>query len=77
MLDRLSDCEHEQIYKIIRDYTDNVTFSETGVLVSADILSENCFDRIEQYINFCVAQRQRLDADDAKRRALYKMIHSE
>ena len=76
-LERLSDCEHEQIYKIIRVYTDNVTCSETGVLVSAEILGEECFDKIEKYIDFCFAQKKRLDADEAQRSALYKMLHNE
>ena len=76
-LELLSDCEQEQIYKIIREYTDQVTFAETGVFVAADVLSPDCFCRVEKYVSFCQEQKKRLDADEAQRSALYKMVHSE
>ena len=75
-LDKLSDCEHEQIYKIIREYTDNVTYAETGVFVAADNLGEECFGKIEKYIDFCMDQKKRLDADEAKRTEVYNMMHN-
>jgi len=76
-LGKLSECEHEQIYRIIREYTDQITCAESGVYVSADTLPLACFDKIEQYVQFCFAQKQRLDADEAKRQALYKMVHDD
>jgi len=63
----LSEYEHEQIYKIIRESTDQVTCAETGVFVSADVLDEGCFSKIETYVHFCFEQKKRLDADDAAR----------
>lgn len=75
-LDALSSCEHEQIYKIIRSHTDSVTCSDSGVLVSADVLSDECFEKLEKYIDFCFVQKKRLDADEATRSALYKSVHS-
>ena len=76
-LEKLSDCEHEQIYKIIREYTDQVTYAETGVFVSADAIGEECFEKIEEYVDFCFAQKKRLDADEMKRTQVYKMMHTE
>ena len=75
-LEKLTECEHEQIYKIVREYTDQYTCSETGVFVSADTLPVECIDKIEKYIGFCFAQKQRLDDDEAKRQALYNMVHN-
>lgn len=75
-IEKLSECEHEQIYKIIRDYTTQYTCSESGVLVSADNLNDDCVSKIEEYISFCFAQQKRLDADEAKRVALYKSMHT-
>ena len=76
-LSTLTECEHEQVYRIIRAHTDQLTCAESGVYVSADVLSPKCFTEIEQYIRFCVAQKHRLDSDEAKRQALFKMVHSE
>lgn len=76
-LEKLSECEHEQIYKIVRKYTDQVTCSETGVYVSAENLNSECINEIEKYISFCFAQQSMLDADEAHRSALYKSVHNE
>lgn len=75
-LDKLSECEHEQIFAIVQRFTEQFTCSESGVYVSADSLNEECISEIEKYIDFCIAQKQRLDADEAKRLALYKSVHS-
>lgn len=75
-LDKLSECEHEQIFAIVQRFTEQFTCSESGVYVSADNLNDECLSEIEKYINFCNAQKQRLDADEAKRLALYKSVHS-
>jgi hypothetical protein len=76
-LEKLSDCEHEQIYKIIREYTDQVTHAETGIFVSADSLGEDCFKKMEEYIDFCFAQKKRLEADEARRNEIYKLMNTE
>lgn len=76
-IEKLSECEHEQIYKIIREYTNQYTCSESGVLVAAENLSVECMSKIEEYISFCFAQQKRLDADEAKRVALYKAMHTD
>lgn len=76
-LEKLSECEHEQIYKIVRKHTDQITCSESGVLVSAEILNNVCLTEIEKYIDFCFAQKKMLDDDEAHRNALYKSVHSE
>jgi hypothetical protein len=75
-LEKLSECEHEQVFKIINKFTDQYTCSETGVLVSADSLNQECVEEIQKYIDFCFAQKERLDTDEAQRIALYKTFHS-
>ncbi len=74
-LEKLSECEHEQVFKIINKFTDQYTCSESGVLVSADNLNLECIEEIQKYIDFCFAQKQRLDSDEAQRLALYKSVH--
>ena len=75
MIEKLSECEHEQIFKVIKKYTDQFTSSDSGILVSADNLTDDCIEEIEKYIDFCIAQKEMLDADEAHRIALYKSVH--
>lgn len=75
-LEKLSECEHEQVFKIINKFTDQYTCSETGVLVSADNLNDECIEEIQKYIDFCFAQKERLEVDEAQRLALYKSVHA-
>ena len=75
-IEKLSDCEHEQVFKIIQKHTDKFTCSDSGVLVSADTLPIDCVTEIEKYIDFCIAQKHRLDADEAQRTALYLSVHT-
>ena len=74
-IERLSECEHEQIFRIICKFTDQYTNSESGILVSSENLTEECLSEIEKYIDFCLEQKRRLDEDEAQRNALYKSVH--
>lgn len=69
-LERLTQCEHEQIFKMVRESTDQYTCSETGVLVSADNLTPECFSKIEQYVRFCFEQKKHLEEGEAARERL-------
>ena len=73
-LERLSECEHEQIFKIVQEFTDQFTCAESGVLVSSDNVNPECLSKIEKYIDFCFEQKKMLDADDAQRAALFKSV---
>jgi hypothetical protein len=75
-IEKLSECEHEQVFKIIQKHSDQFTCSDSGVLVSAETLNDGCLTEIEKYISFCFAQKQRLDSDEAQRTALYKSVHN-
>lgn len=74
-LEKLSQCEHEQIFMMIQKHTSNYTCSETGVFVSADHITEECFDRIEKYILFCFEQKKRLHEGETKREAYSKLLN--
>lgn len=75
-IDSLSECEHEQIFNIIRKHIKKFTCSDSGILISADTLPDECISEIEKYIDFCFAQQKRLDADEARRTELYKSLHN-
>lgn len=69
-LEKLDAQEHEQIFSIIKRYTDNYTKTQTGVLVSSDALSDECLREIDQMVSFYMDQRKRMEADTAERKAL-------
>lgn len=74
-IDKLDAQEHTQIYDIIKKTTDVITKTQNGVLVSADALDEKCLIDVENYVNFCLAQRKRME-DDLKTRKNYERMVS-
>ena len=51
-LDKLDAQEHGQIFDIIKRYTDNYTKTQNGVLVSSDVLSDECLLEIEKRVAY-------------------------
>ena len=60
-LDKLDAQEHGQIFDIIKRYTDNFTKTQNGVLVSSDVLSDECFLEIEKRVAYYMDQRKTMD----------------
>jgi hypothetical protein len=72
-LDTMEANEHAQVLGIIHKYTDQCTKTQSGVLISTDLLNNECLGEIEQYINFLLDQRKRMD-DDVKTRKTYERM---
>ena len=51
-LDKLDAQEQGQIFDIIKRYTDNYTKTQNGVLVSSDVLSDECLLEIEKRVAY-------------------------
>jgi hypothetical protein len=73
LLEKLDQNEHEQIFKIIRKYTNKFTRSDTGVYVSSKNLPTECLSEIERYVAFCFDQRAHLEAGDVDRSKYEKL----
>jgi len=71
-IDRLEPEEHAQLFQIVQRYTDNVTKTQSGVLVSSDTLPDECLLEMEKMVSFFMDQRKRLDTDTAQRKGLWK-----
>lgn len=67
-LDRLDANEHAQIFGVIKKYTDSFTKTQTGVLVSSDVLPDECLIEMEKMMTFYLDQRKQMEADEAKRK---------
>lgn len=68
-IERLEPQEHAQLFGIIKRYTDSYTQTQSGVLVSSDVLSNDCLLEIEKMVHFYLDQRKRMEVDTAARKA--------
>jgi len=66
--------EHVQVLAIIQKYTEQVTKTQSGILVSTDMLNDECMKEIEQYVVFSLDQRKRIDEDSKARKTYERMV---
>ena len=71
-LDLLDPHEHAQIFAVVKHHTESYTRTQSGVLVSSDVLTDDCMLEMEKMVAFYLDQRKRMDADDAVRKTLAK-----
>lgn len=69
-IERLDAQEHAQIFAIVKRYTENYTKTQSGALVSSDMLPEECIKEMEQMISFFLDQRKQMEADAIERKTL-------
>jgi len=72
-LEKLDAQEHEQLFVIIKRYTSQFTKTQTGVLVSSDVLPDECLREMDRMVSFYMDQRKRMEADAAERKTLSRM----
>jgi hypothetical protein len=75
-LDKLEENEHQQIFDIVQKYTKDYTKTEKGILVSTNVLNDECLKEIQSYVTFCLDQKKRMD-EDAKTRKTYERMLAE
>ena len=74
-IDKLEINEHKQIFNIMNKNELQVTKTQNGVLVSADLLSEEILSEVERYVLFCLDQRKRMEEDMKTRKTYERMVH--
>lgn len=57
-LEKLDPEEHSQIFNVIKKYTDTYTKTQSGVLVSSDVLPDECLKEIETMVTYYLDQRK-------------------
>lgn len=60
-LDKLDAEEHAQVFAIIKKYTDNFTKTQNGVLISSEVLSDECLLEMEKMVQYYLDQRKTID----------------
>ena len=73
-MDKMDTNEHAQILNIVKKYTDNFTKTQAGILISTEILNDECLKEIDSYINFSFDQRKRIDEDNKMRKTYERMV---
>jgi hypothetical protein len=73
-LDNMESNEHNQVFAIIKKYTDQFTKTHAGVLISTDNLSNECLTEIEKYVNFCIDQKKRIEEDQKTRKTYERLL---
>jgi hypothetical protein len=69
-IDGLDPQEHAQLFEVIKRYTDRYTKTQSGVLVSSELLPVECLQELSTMVSFYSDQRKRMDVDTLERKAL-------
>lgn len=65
-INSLSTTEHDEIYRIIVGHNVNVSKNKNGVFFNLSSLNDEILDKINQFVNYCVSNKQHLDEYDKK-----------
>ncbi len=60
-LEKLDPEEHAQIFNVIKKYTETYTKTQAGVLVSSDVLPDECLKEIETMVTYYLDQRKTMN----------------
>lgn len=74
MIDKMETNEHSQILNIIKKYTDNFTKTQNGILISTEMLNDECMAEISSYLTFSIDQRKRMEEDNKTRKNYERMV---
>jgi hypothetical protein len=50
--------EHEDLFRILKKTRENYTENSNGIFFDLQTISEECYLKIKEYIDFCVKNRQ-------------------
>ena len=75
-ISQLSENEHIEIFKIIRDETDKFTENNNGIFINLSKLSNPTIIKIVDFINYCINNKTLLDLDKKKRESIIEIVNS-
>lgn len=65
-INRLSNIEHEEIFKLMRQKNEPFTQNKNGVFFNLSLISDEIISEIEKFVEFCLKNKQELDEYDKK-----------
>lgn len=60
----LSKDEHIEIFKLIKNSTPHYTQNDNGIFINLSILDDKIVNKLRQFVNFCIDNRQTLETKD-------------
>ena len=69
-----SKVEHIEIFKIFKKYNVKYTENSNGIFVNLNILNETIINKIETFVNFCIANKDYLNAEKSKIEKMKNLI---
>ena len=69
-----SKVEHIEIFKIFKKYNVKYTENSNGIFVNLNILNEKIINKIETFVNFCIANKDYLSSEKSKIEKMKKLI---
>lgn len=69
-IEKLDPEEQLQIFELIKRYTSEYTMTQTGALISSDMISDECLIEIEKMVFYYNDQRKRMDVETAERKRM-------
>jgi hypothetical protein len=73
-VDQLDPYEQQQLFLIIKNYTQDFTRTDSGVLVQASVLSKKCLEEMKIYTQFCLDQKRRMEEDNVERQTYERLM---
>lgn len=61
-----SKVEHIEIFKIFKKHNVKYTENSNGIFVNLNVLNEKIINRIETFVNFCIANKDYLSSEKSK-----------
>lgn len=65
-INKLSSTEHDEIFKMLRECDLNFTTNKNGTFFDMANINEITFEKIEQFVEFCLCNKKNLDDYDQK-----------
>lgn len=65
-ISKLSKIEHEEIFKLMKSKNEAFTQNKNGVFFNLSMISDEIVTEVEQFVDFCLKNKQELDDYDKK-----------
>jgi len=66
-IEKLDAQEHEQLFHVIQRYTQSYTKTQQTVMVSSDVLSDECLFELEKMVDYYIDQRSRMNIENGRK----------
>lgn len=66
-IEKLDAQEHEQLFHVVQRYTQSYTKTQQTVMVSSDVLPDECLFELEKMVDYYIDQRSRMNIENGRK----------